>query len=254
MSATPWSRGLGKHYDDLVIAATTCELIDAGYLANFVAYAPSDPDLSAVSNRAGEFHPDELADAMDTPQITGDIIETWLKRGDNRPTLAFCVNRNHAKHVAERFEEAGVAVEYIDGETSREDRERTFSRFKSGETKVLASIGVLTTGFDADVRCIIDAQPTKSRILFVQKIGRGLRTRQGQTHYPRPRGQSFAPWARHGHRPDPPRRRREARWLDKKGAVRTAAETVPRMQGGAGLQGARVFGRRRPDRRHVDGA
>jgi DNA repair protein RadD len=34
----------------------------------------------------------------------------------------------------------------------------------------------LTTGFDADVRCIIDAQPTKSRIRFVQKIGRGLRT------------------------------------------------------------------------------
>jgi DNA repair protein RadD len=180
LSATPWSRGLGKHYDDLIVAATTSELIDAGYLADFVAYAPSDPDLSDVSTRAGEFQQDELADAMDTAQITGDIIETWLKRGDNRPTVAFCVNRNHAKHVAERFEEAGVAVEYIDGETSREDRERAFSRFKSGETKVLASIGVLTTGFDADVRCIIDAQPTKSRILFVQKIGRGLRTAEGK--------------------------------------------------------------------------
>ena len=104
LSATPWSRGLGKHYDDLVIAATTRELIDAGYLANFVAYAPSDPDLSAVSNRAGEFHPDELADAMDTPQITGDIVETWLKRGDNRPTLSFASTGTHAKHVAERFE------------------------------------------------------------------------------------------------------------------------------------------------------
>jgi DNA repair protein RadD len=39
---------------------------------------------------------------------------------------------------------------------------------------------VLTTGFDADVRCIIDAQPTKSRILFIQKIGRGLRTAPGK--------------------------------------------------------------------------
>jgi DNA repair protein RadD len=38
----------------------------------------------------------------------------------------------------------------------------------------------LTTGFDADVRCIIDAQPTKSRIKFVQKIGRGLRTADGK--------------------------------------------------------------------------
>jgi DNA repair protein RadD len=180
LSATPWSRGLGNHYDDLIIAATTRELIDQGYLADFVAYAPSDPDLSDVSTRAGEFAQDELADAMDRTAIVGDIVETWTKRGDNRPTVAFCVNRNHAKHVAERFEEAGVAVEYVDGETPREDRERIFSRFQSGETKILVSVGVLTTGFDADVRVIIDAQPTKSRILFVQKIGRGLRTAEGK--------------------------------------------------------------------------
>jgi DNA repair protein RadD len=180
LSATPWSCGLGKYYDDLVIAATTRELIDQGYLADFVAYAPSDPDLSDVSTRAGEFQQDELADAMDRTSIVGDIVETWIKRGGDLPTVAFCVNRNHAKHVAERFEEAGVAVEYVDGETSREDRERIFSRFKSGETKILVSVGVLTTGFDADVRCIIDAQPTRSRILFVQKIGRGLRTAEGK--------------------------------------------------------------------------
>ena len=62
------------------------------------------------------------------------------------------------------------------------DREAVFARFRSGATKILCSVGVLTTGFDADVRCIIDAQPTKSRILFVQKIGRGLRTAPGKDH------------------------------------------------------------------------
>jgi superfamily II DNA or RNA helicase len=51
LSATPWSRGLGKYYDHLVIAATTRELIDQGYLSDFVAFAPSDPDLSSVSTR-----------------------------------------------------------------------------------------------------------------------------------------------------------------------------------------------------------
>src|SRR3984885_2647740 len=182
LSATPWSRGLGKYCDDLIIAATTRELIDQGYLSDFVAFAPSDPDLSSVSTRAGEFQQDELADAMDRPAITGDIVETWLKRGEDRPTIAFCVNRNHAKHVADRFAGAGVAVEYLDGETPREDREAMFARFRSGATKILCSVGVLTTGFDADVRCIIDAQPTKSRILFVQKIGRGLRTAPGKDH------------------------------------------------------------------------
>ena len=41
---------------------------------------------------------------------------------------------------------------------------------------------MLTTGVDLDVRCIIDAKPTKSRILFVQTIGRGLRTAEGKDH------------------------------------------------------------------------
>lgn len=191
LSATPWARGLGKYYDDLLIPTTTQELIGLGHLSNFVAYAPSDPDLSGVRTVAGEYEEKGLADVMDTVEITADIIKTWLKLGENEPTIAFCVNRRHAQHVWERFREAGISAEYIDGETPSGDdsydpdpegqtRRKMFARFKSGETKILVSIGVLTTGFDADVRCIIDAQPTKSRIRHTQKIRRGLRTAEGK--------------------------------------------------------------------------
>jgi DNA repair protein RadD len=191
LSATPWARGLGKHYDDLLVPTTTRELIDAAFLSDFVAYAPSDPDLSGVSTKRGEYDEDELADAMDTAEITADVVKTWLERGQNRPTIVFGVNRRHAQHICERFVAAGVAAEYIDGETPQGDdgeepdpagqtRRDMFARFRSGATKMLVSIDVLTTGFDADVRCIVDAQPTKSRIRFVQKIGRGLRTAEGK--------------------------------------------------------------------------
>ena len=180
LSATPWARGLGKYYDSLIIAATTAELIRDGFLSDFVAYAPSQPDLSSVRVIAGDFHEGELAEAMDRKVITGDIVETWLKRAENRPTFVFCVNRKHAQHVAERFVEVGVACEYMDGMTEREDREAVFERFRSGATTVICNVGVLTTGIDLDVRCIIDAKPTKSRILFVQTIGRGLRTAAGK--------------------------------------------------------------------------
>jgi DNA repair protein RadD len=181
LSATPWSRGLGKFYDDLLIAATTRELIDAGYLADFVAYAPSDPDLSSVSTGAdGDFKEDELADVMDVPTITGDIVLEWQRRGENRPTFVFCVNRKHAQHVCERFVEAGAAAEYLDGNTPDDERRRIFARFRSGETNVLCNVGVLTIGVDLDVRCIVDARPTKSPIKFVQTVGRGLRTAEGK--------------------------------------------------------------------------
>jgi superfamily II DNA or RNA helicase len=182
LSATPWARGLGKFYDDLIIASTTADLIRDGYLSPFIAFAPSEPDLANVRTVAGDFHEGELAEAMDRPVVTGDIVETWLKRGEGRSTFAFCVNRRHAQHVAERFLEGGVAAEYMDGVTSREDREDIFDRFRSGETRIICNVGVLTTGVDLDVRCIIDAKPTESRILFVQTIGRGLRTAEGKDH------------------------------------------------------------------------
>ena len=182
LSATPWTRGLGKYYDDLIVGATTRGLIDEGYLAPFVAFAPSNPDLSSLSTVAGDFQQDELGAAMDTPAVTGDIVVEWLRRGENRPTFAFCVNRKHAAHICERFVEAGVPAEFMDCETCREDRQAIFDRFTAGETRVIVNVGVLTTGVDLDVRCVIDAHPTKSRMLYVQSIGRGLRTAAGKTN------------------------------------------------------------------------
>ena len=180
LSATPWARGLGKFYDDLIIAATTADLINSGYLANFVTYAPSEPDLARVRMLAGDFHEGELAEVCDTPKLVGDIVATWIERAENRPTFTFCVNRRHAQHVAERFVEAAIAAEYMDGLTPRAEREMIFDRFRSGQTLVICNVGVLATGVDLDVRCIVDARPTRSRILFVQTIGRGLRTAEGK--------------------------------------------------------------------------
>jgi DNA repair protein RadD len=182
LSATPWTRGLGKYYDDLIVAASPADLIRDGFLSRFRTFAPSEPDLAGVKTVAGDFQEAGLADAMDRSVVTGDIVDTWLKRGEERSTFCFCVNRRHAQHVAERFVEAGVAAEYMDGATSREDREAIFNRFRLGETRIICNVGVLTTGIDLDVRCIILARPTKSRILFVQTIGRGLRTAAGKDH------------------------------------------------------------------------
>jgi DNA repair protein RadD len=181
LSATPWTRGLGKYYDDLIIAATTADLIRDGFLSPFTVFAPSNPDLSSVSTVAGEFKEDELSEAMDRPTITGDIVAEWMKRGEDRPTLAFCVDRKHAQHVHERFEEAGVPSDYMDGLTPREDREPIFERFRAGSTRVICNVGVLVAGVDLPMAaCLIDARPTKSRTRYVQVIGRGLRTSPGK--------------------------------------------------------------------------
>ncbi len=180
LSATPWSRGLGKFYDDLIIAATTQELIDAALLVPPVVFAPSAPDLSEVHTVAGEFNQHELADACETAMLVGDVIETWPQRADGLATLCYGIDRPHAEHLQQRFIEAGVAAEYMDCFTDSATRERIFARFRAGQTRVICNVGVLTTGVDFDVRCIIDAHPTRSEILFVQTVGRGLRTAPGK--------------------------------------------------------------------------
>src|SRR3546814_17225460 len=45
----------------------------------------------------------------------------------------------------------------------------------SGEIRIACSVRTLTTGIDWPVACIVDAAPTRSEMLHVQKIGRGLR-------------------------------------------------------------------------------
>lgn len=182
LTATPWAKGMGKLWDDLVVCTTTSQLIDLGHLSDFKVFAPAHPDLSKVKTVAGDYELKGLGEAMNKKGLVADIVSTWLERGEQRPTLCFCVDRLHAKHIQEQFKSAGVATDYIDAFTSLEDRKDIERRFTAGFTKVVCNVGVLTTGIDWDVRCIILARPTKSEILYTQIIGRGLRTAPGKDH------------------------------------------------------------------------
>ena len=180
LSATPWTSGLGQHFDELLIVTTSKDLIQAGYLSRFRVFAPAHPDLAGVSTMAGDYHGGQLAEAMNTDALVADVVSTWLRYGERRPTLCFGVDRAHAAHLQQEFLAAGVSAGYVDAFTDREARARIRHRFHTGELEVVCNVGCLTTGVDWDVRCIILARPTKSEMLFVQMIGRGLRTAEGK--------------------------------------------------------------------------
>lgn len=181
LSATPWTKGLGKHYDDLIIASTTQELIAGGYLSNFRVFAPSHPDLSEVRTiSSGDYNETDLSKAMDQNPLVADVVKTWLAKAEDRPTLVFAVDCAHAQNLQKNFEEAGISTGYIDAYTSSDDRAAVKKKFHDGTIRVVCNVGCLTTGVDWDVRCISLCRPTKSEMLFVQIIGRGLRTANGK--------------------------------------------------------------------------
>lgn len=179
MSATPWAKGMGLLWSDLVIPTTISDLITQGFLSKFTALAPEDPDLSGVKVRAGEYVEGSLAEVMATPERIAATVQTWIEKGQERPTLAFGVNRAHAAMLQAEYRRRGVPVAYIDGDTPLWERESMAAAFKRGDLRVICSVRTMTTGVDLPVSCIVDAAPTKSEMLHVQKIGRGLRVNPG---------------------------------------------------------------------------
>ncbi len=182
LSATPWTKNLGKYFDDLVIAATIGGLIEQKYLSMYWAFAPKRPDLTGVRVIAGDYDTHDLSVAMNKPHLTNLVVQEWRERADGLPTLVFGVDRAHAWAIAQEFVAAGIAAEYIDGDTTRHARDAVKAKFYSGRCKVVVNVGVLTTGIDWDVRCIVLARPTKSDALLAQIVGRALRPAEGKHH------------------------------------------------------------------------
>lgn len=179
LSATPWSKGLGLLYDELICPITMEQLIRDEYLCPFRVFAAGHPDLKGVKTAAGDFNQEQLAEVMQAGNLVADLVATWLRLGEDRPTFCFAVDRAHAKAIQRRFEAAGVGCGYIDAYTEIDERKRIRDQLDRGEIRVVCNVGCLTKGVDWAIGCIILARPTKSEMLYVQMVGRGLRVNDG---------------------------------------------------------------------------
>ena len=182
LTATPWSVGMGNHWESLVVGNSTQEMIDEGYLSDFRVFAPSTPDLQGIKTVAGEYHQGELYKRVANTTLIASIVYTWLERSTHEKTLLFAVNRAHAAEIQARFLERGVPAGYIDAKTPADERESIRRAFHQGRTKVVCNVGCLVAGVDWDVRTLILAAPTKSEIKYVQMVGRSLRTADGKNY------------------------------------------------------------------------
>ncbi|MBI6550144.1 DEAD/DEAH box helicase [Xenorhabdus lircayensis] len=185
LSGTPFSPFLGHYYQKLIKPTTIKELIQRGDLSAYEFYAPTKPDLSGVksstsSQYGSDYKEDEIAEIMCGADLVGDVVSSWLKLGENQPTVCFCVNVSHANFTTLEFNRAGVNAEVMTANTPHDERQLIIHRFEQGATKIIVNVGVLVAGFDSDVRCIIYARPTKSEIRWLQSIGRSLRPAPGK--------------------------------------------------------------------------
>lgn len=188
LTATP-KRGdgqdLGGIFEEIVHQVSLRTLVDRARLARPMGVRiGTQANLDAVHVRAGEFVERELSAICNSPERNQLVYEAWRDHADARGykrAIAFCVDVAHVEALQTVFEQNGVPVAHVVGETPSDARRGIYQMFKSGHIKVLISCMVLTEGFDEPLAdCALMARPTQSPSLYVQMAGRVLRHAPGK--------------------------------------------------------------------------
>lgn len=174
LSATPESPWLGEYFETIVKAPSMGDLIELGRLVPFRVFSVNERDLSGVRQSAGKWVDSDLSEFQS--QHVADPVNNWIENGEDRKTIAFAVDINHAKVLADEFRAKGVEAMHIDCYMKDDEVAYIFHQYEHGPVQVLISVGKLTTGFDSPkTSCIIDDAPTQSMMRHIQKMGRGPR-------------------------------------------------------------------------------
>lgn len=188
LTATPWrtksaDEYFGQHFQIIVQAPSPAELINLGYLSQprYFAYGGL-VDLARIDNGSdGDFNVRQMENRYMAAGVSDRIVRESLNLLGLRTGLIFCAGVDQSKQIAKLFNQAGIPTEHLDGETSQEDRTAMYDRLRSGKTKLLSSVAVLTEGFDIpSISFIALARATRSRALLFQMAGRGLRLAEGK--------------------------------------------------------------------------
>lgn len=186
LTATPYSKGLGLMYNNLIVPITQRELLEKGYLAPVRYYGGEHIDMSKVKSvNPNTYKTDDIerATESDSDRLAGCIIRNWMEYGENSQTIAFSPTQNLSKNLVERLNNNGISAEHVDCNFTQDERDELFEAHDRGEFKVLSCSRLLNTGYDApSVRCIIDCFPTKSVTTYVQRVGRLMRTYEGKDY------------------------------------------------------------------------
>jgi superfamily II DNA or RNA helicase len=195
LTATPFTKGLGRTYSNVVSTVTTKDLVDKKFLVPLRVFISKEIDMEGAKKVAGEWSQGEATKRG--IKITGDIVAEWIKKthevfGRPRKTIIFCSGVEHGTDLSRKFAEHGynfVSISYKDDDQFKADAIADFAK-PDTEINGLIATDILTKGFDVpDVMIGVSARPfSKSLSSHIQQMGRVMR---------RSEGKEFALWLDH---------------------------------------------------------
>lgn len=163
------------------------EAINKGILVPFHYYGIYDEtDYSSLHLVKGHYDEKELNETYIGNVKRYNLIYKYYKKYPSKRALGFCCSRQHAEEMAKEFCARGVKAVAVysnaDGAFS-EDRDRAILKLKSREVEVIFSVDMFNEGVDiAALDMVMFLRPTESPIVFLQQLGRGLRTCRGKEY------------------------------------------------------------------------
>ena len=163
------------------------DALDQQLLCPFHYFGIFDPtEIDQIAWRRGGYDIGELSRVYTGNDARTRIVLKELadKVDDVRAmrALGFCVSVEHARYMADQFVRAGIPARAVSAETSASDRREALANLKDRKINAIFAVDLFNEGLDIpNVDTVLFLRPTESATVFLQQLGRGLRSTPGKT-------------------------------------------------------------------------
>ena len=163
------------------------EAINKGMLVPFHYYGIyDDTDYSKLHVVRGRYDEKELNETYIGNVHRHEMIYKYYCKYSSKRALGFCCSREHAEEMAREFNRRGIpsaAVYSGDQGEYAEERSVAVKNLSDGNIRVIFSVDMFNEGVDiASLDMVMFLRPTESPVVFLQQLGRGLRTFRGKRY------------------------------------------------------------------------
>lgn len=165
-----------KLFSEVVYYVQNGELFRQGHLAKLEYHKIKGFDRSKLrTNSTGADYTDEsIQKHFRELDFAGKLERVVLRllEINRKGVLVFTRFLEEGNHLVKRI--PGVTT--VSAETPSAERDRILKEYRAGKIRVVANVGVLTTGFDyPELDTVVLARPTMSLGLYYQMVGRVVR-------------------------------------------------------------------------------
>ena len=204
LTATPYRLGKGLNglsmlkfltrtrpriFDQVLYYCQISDLLAKGFLSELRYFDCTQIDMSNIKTNSTGADFDEKSLRLEYErsgfydQLTSTTIRVLRPKNKipRKGVLVFTRFIDEAEKLTNKLSSLGIRSAIVTGVTPKVERENILKEFTTGNIKVVANVGTLTTGFDYPaLDTVILARPTKSLSLYYQMVGRAIRPYKGK--------------------------------------------------------------------------